>query len=735
MNVLVPKRYTVILTFLFVGLAFAGFPQSEIAVGNWRLHLSYNNIRHVELANDRVFAASNNGIVVFDRNESSLMTVNKLNGLSGTGITAISYDPKADALLVGYADGTVDVVTRQIVSGFYTLRDSDIAAAKAINDIVVHNGLAYLATAYGVVIFDVREKQIKETWRDLGASGERLAINATTFLGDSVYLATPDGLLIGNIGQNLLDFNNWKRFGTGVLADGVSSAVTFNNSVYVSTSSGVFRYSQGVWSEVLTTGNVESLSASGDHVFIVGGTAVYALNADGILSQVQDSMMTSPKVVEEDEAGHLWIGDETAGLLSNASGMFSAFRPNGPSHDSAFRVVYEAGKIFTVAGGWSTSGEPLNRRGEVNIFENGKWTTIMQPINDITDLAFRSDRMYASSFGDGIAVTDAQGNTSLAEDMNNALNNASAYQPKVTALQSASDGLWIALYDANEPIYLFKDDGSIASFSFGLPNEGKPHSLSVDRNGNPWMALNPSAGGGLVAFDVKSDMAFYKTDVVGHGALPHKNVNALAVDRDGYTWIGTDAGVAYFLSPSQDAVKPIYENRFLLRDEKITAIETDGGNRKWIGTERGVWLFNESGELLLNHFTTANSPLLSNVIEDIEINPQSGEVFISTSEGLASYRSDATESAPAFESVKIYPNPVHPGFSGLVAISGLTQDAEVKITDISGKLLWQTQANGGTASWNLRDHRGTRATTGVYLIFAIGQDGRQSVVGKIAVIE
>lgn len=726
----------IISAFQTVGSAFPAFAQTEIPLGTWRLHLSYNNIQHVEVADDRIFAASNGGIMIFNRNESSLLTINKVNGLSGSGITALSYDEQSGALLAGYVNGSIDIISGNTVTGFHTLRDEEIAATRAINHIAVNDGLAYLATAYGVVVFDINEKQIKETWRDLGASGESLSINATAFLGDSVFLATANSLLVGSLTQNLLDFNNWKRFDTGAFTGGITTLVSFNNKVYVASATGIYGYNNGAWSEpILPMVDVESLTASHDNLFIVGNNTIYTLNPDEVLSQIQDPIITSPAVIREDEQGNFWIGDKNAGLLSNASGTFNAYRPNGPSRNVAFRLVFHGGQLFTVPGGFNSAGEPLNTPGEVNIFAHGQWTTVTQPIGNLTDLDFVNDKMFVSSFGGGIAVTDVHGNTSLPDDINVPLNTASANEPKVTALDNTADGLWIALYNGNKPIHLLRNDGSVESFSFGLPNEEKAIDLSVDGNSNIWLALNSAAGGGLIALDARKDQAFFKTDVVGQGALPHKNVNCLAMDREGYMWIGTDAGVAYFLSPSQDALKPIYENRFLLRDERVTAIEMDGGNRKWIGTERGVWLFNDSGEILISHFTTENSPLLSDRIVDIEVNPQTGEVFISTDAGLLSYRSDATEGAPAFESVKVFPNPVHPGFSGLVAISGLTEDAEVKITDISGKLLWQTRANGGTASWNLRDHRGNRATTGVYLIFAIAQDGRESVVGKIAVIE
>jgi ligand-binding sensor domain-containing protein len=254
------------------------------------------------------------------------------------------------------------------------------------------------------------------------------------------------------------------------------------------------------------------------------------------------------------------------------------------------------------------------------------------------------------------------------------------------------------------------------------------------------MVNNPSLGGGIVVYNKEKNQFAYLTDASGSGGLPSRTVYSIAMDRDGQVWVGTAAGVAYFPNPSSvfstgiNAVKPIFENRFLLRDERVITIEVDGGNRKWMGTERGVWLFDPFGESQVYNFNTDNSPLLSNRVSDIEINEKSGEVFFLSDNGIVSFRADATESSTSFKTIKIFPNPVTSRFNGLVGISGLSTDATVKITDVAGKLVWQTYANGGTATWNVRDYNGNRATTGMYLVLAVSADGSESIVGKIAIV-
>src|SRR5690606_33054955 len=139
-------------------------------------------------------------------------------------------------------------------------------------------------------------------------------------------------------------------------------------------------------------------------------------------------------------------------------------------------------------------------------------------------------------------------------------------------------------------------------------------------------------------------------------------------------------------------------------------------NRKWVGTANGVWLISEDGEKVIYRFSEDNSPLPSNQIRRINIDPVTGDVYISTSKGLVSFRSTATEGKEAIEDpLLVYPNPVPPGFSGMIAVRGLTENADVRITDISGQLVYRTKAFGGQAVWNGRDYTGHKVQSGVYL--------------------
>jgi ligand-binding sensor domain-containing protein len=715
--------------------------QHDIPLGTWRAHISFNAIHSVAPGDQKIYAAAKHGIMVLDRSENSITILSKLDGLAGKEITHISFDQSSGQLLIAYEDGKFDVMKDNTIRNFDPSANSAISGSKKINGIQVGNGAAYLSTDYGVVVFDLSRSEVRETWRDLGTGGQTLKILASTLLGDSVFLATEKGILIGNRNDNLLDFNKWKRIAQGDFNGAVQFITSFNNKIYAAINgSGVYHYQDGAWTkETFLSGlSFRSVTASTGHLLITEGNNVWRLDQVGQLTSVADPTIVLPLTANEEPNGKLWIGDGRNGLVSDIMGSFARYQPNGPSSAETHRLKYASGKMYLLPGGYSPAFQPLGNPGVLNIYENGVWQQSSRELLDLTDLDFLpTGNAYLASFGYGVEERTGESQVKIYNEENSTLINLNPPGDfvNIAAVESSEDGLWVANYGTTLSLHLLKNDHQWQSYSFPVVAARYPLELAVDFSGFPWMVLNPEQGGGIIVFDPSKNQYEYITNQTGAGELPSKSVRSIVTDRDGYVWVGTDAGVAYFASPTSPAIKPIFDNRFLLKDDKVTAIAVDGGNRKWMGTERGVWLFSPSGEELIHNFTEENSALLSNNIKDIEINASTGEVFFATDRGVVSFRSDASESVSQFGQVKIFPNPVLSNFTGTVGITGLATDATVKITDVSGKLVWQTRANGGTASWNVEDYNGRRAATGIYLVFAATQDGAESVVGKIAVVE
>ena len=263
----------------------------------------------------------------------------------------------------------------------------------------------------------------------------------------------------------------------------------------------------------------------------------------------------------------------------------------------------------------------------------------------------------------------------------------------------------------------------------------------VSNNGLSWI-IGPKQQG-ILLFQKQNNQAGWRQLNTGKGSgnLPSMEVTAITEDKDGSIWIGTDNGIAIFqcnnINETCDAYLPIVEsngfNGYLFQRETIHSISIDGANRKWIGTNNGAWLISKDGTEVLQHFTTENSPLPSNTVLSIGIEPTDGDVFFFTKNEIISYRGNATESATTQSAIKIYPNPIAPNYNGPILIKNLVNNALVKITDINGQLMMQTRALGGQAIWNGRDQYQHKVASGIYLIFVRDDMGNEKAVGKIMI--
>ena len=259
-------------------------------------------------------------------------------------------------------------------------------------------------------------------------------------------------------------------------------------------------------------------------------------------------------------------------------------------------------------------------------------------------------------------------------------------------------------------------------------------------------------GNGLICFDHGTSIdnlnddrwKIYKTGP-GNGNLPSSNVISIAKDKSGFIWVGTGDGMAViqctqnvFRATVCEAIWPIVSqgnlSGYLFKGQEVRSIAVDGADRKWVATKKGVFLISPEGDKVVYQFTEDNSPLLSSDVRKIAIDGNTGEVFFATLKGICSFRSTATEGGDTNDNILIFPNSVPPGFNGTIAIRGLVNNAIVKITELDGRLVFQSRALGGQAVWDGKDYRGRRIFSGVYLVL-ISDDGRkEKVTAKIVFI-
>ncbi len=721
------------------------YAQEAIPIGQWRTHFAYRHVAHVLPVKDRIYAASDYGLFYLDQSDNSLTTLSTPNGLSDVGITAMAYQRELDILLLAYQSGTIDILTGNRIVPFSLIQDAD--KAETIQHIDFDDSTVYLSTSQGVRVLTLAEDalNIRESYTGLGQAGDDLAVYGSIIVRDSIFLATATGVIGNalNTQVNRQDFRSWKRL---ILSDSVQNMpvrhlVLHQDIVYAGTDDGVYQY-DGRWQQTLAlpaTDTLRALRSANNTLIAVAGNAVLLIDNNGTVQTTSGVPITTPQDAVMDSQGNLWIGDSQHGLV--AEGV--SYLPNGPASDNISKVRDVNNSIIALP----AMINPSLQQG-FNIFRQGSWqsyqdipatTPLLDAVYDASNQAY-----YFATFGNGLMRWDGDTAFSLlgADSEGSTLENN-----QLTSLTiDDAYNLWMTSLSSLLPVHAYSP-ATKGWQAFGTEATDKQYPMKVvlAEDGNPWTIVSTSAvpgntGDNILVFDRQTGKHLLVKKSLSGGALPGEQITALVRDRDGLLWLGGNEGVAFFSNPwdafaGVDVVRPVFQTQYLLLGEYVTAMAVDAANRKWIGTRKGLWLFDETGESLIYHFTTENSPLVSDNILDITLNDTDGEVFVATDRGLISYRGTATQPAMTHQSVKIFPNPVSPDFTGMVGIQGVVGGASVKITSIAGVLVRSLEAEGGTATWDMRDYQGQRVGTGVYLVFSASSNGEETFVGKIAIVK
>ncbi|GAB4132916.1 MAG: two-component regulator propeller domain-containing protein [Raineya sp.] len=734
--------------------------QATIPLGAWRTHLPYRSAQSLALAETQLYVAAESGLFVFDTKNKSVQILSKSNGLAEAQATQIAYHSPSKKLIVGYFNGNIDLIEGNRIINVPTIRNAtNIAeAAKSIAHIFLQGQFAYLSTGFGVIVLDLQHNEIKETWKNLDSGGNNLAVTACTSDGSRFFIATPQGVFRANATSNLQDFANWQRYNLASnLPQVAAQKIAFaNNTMYASLNGeGIYKLlPDDTWQKVNsisqnTFRNVEALG--GNQLAICTEDKVILLNQNDIATFITNPIFTlcNSFLLENN---HYWIADDRNGLIGNWEGSFKSYSPNGTFSKRNWRNLYFEDKILALSGGYNALLNNLNKNDGFDIFQDGFWQSYnASALEGVKPAPFAFDLNCAAynpslktlsigSFGNGIIQINEQGDFNVLDETSPQTPFFGNTDVKISALQYDRQGnLWVAQYGATQSLHQRRPDGSWLSYGFNAAARF-PLDILIDTRGNKWIRLAPTGfAGGIWVSNTEQNENKHLTPSTAK--LTNGNILSMAIDKNGVIWIGSESGVMTVFNSFDvfrsnfEVTFPIFERRQLLESIAVTAIAIDGANRKWFGTRNnGLFLFDANVSRLIAHFTAENSPLLSNAISHIDIHDRTGEVFISTEQGLCSYRDGVSEAASNFGSVKVFPNPVKPDFTGLVGIEGLAENAEVKITDISGKLFYQTTAKGGTATWNVSDYNGKRAAAGIYLVFSATSQGEEKQIAKIAVL-
>ena len=678
------KRLALIV-FLIAQLSIINCQLSIAQIGTWRAFMSYYEPQQIiKAGSNTLFVRASNSLYSYHLNDHSITTYDKVNTLSDTYISYIAWSQQAKRLIIVYQNGNIDLMDLQEnVTNISSLYTKTLTESKTVNNVYIHQQYAYLCMPFGVIKVNMERAEISETYM-LNQNIQAVAIDNT-----SIYTRNDQGTVYSALlSTNLIDKSNW--------------------------------------------------NATDTYPAFTTDTADWDAYID----------------------------------------IVKTLKPDGPYYNQFYESKIVNGKLYTTGGAFRSGQIALNNPGIIQEYDFDTWTIYPTNINEITGFNYMdincvdidptdNSRVMAAGrcglyeFKNGVLenfyykensplrpVTSSSTGKYLTDDYtlvhgikfdndgNLWVLNSQAHN--VNLLEFSKSGQWISHYK-NELCY--KDNTSMSTM----------RCLLFDSQGLLWFINTHFNSPCIICYDKTTDKVLIYSSFTNQDGTNYENCYPYDIQEDyqGNIWIATNQGPFYIKKEEKgQSNATLYQEKvprndgtnfadYLLSGIHTNGIAIDGGGRKWFATiGNGVFLVSADNMTQLQHFTAENSPLLSNNVQYISINHSSGEVFFLTDKGLCSYIADATVASDDMQkdNVYAYPNPVEPGYTGLITVVGLSFDADVKILTSSGRLVAQGRSNGGTFTWDGCDQQGKRVASGVYMVAAATSDGNKGIVCKLAII-
>lgn len=745
-------------------VSFVSFSQGNPL---WKGYYSYQETKAIEKDDQNIYIATSNSVFAYNQYSKETEIYNTISGLKIEDIHALAYSKDYKKIIIGSTNGKVaiiDLATDKI----YHLNDIYNKTAipdnqKKINKITIHAGYAYLATGYGVTAVRLNDNHFGDTFY-IGVAGEMVNVSNVAVLNNQLYAAvTNEGIKKASINSNLIDYNSWQVIDFSNWID----LVLFNNQLVgvkedlslntISASNQITKIDV-VWDGFL------KLTVSSDILIEITHEAARLRSSDlGVYNEFVFSLADKGGVNDATFAnGNYYMATKTQGALKvpyeNKENIENV-SPKGPISNNVSSVTLNNSDLWMTFGGYGINMDPYKPNGltkyGISVMKNLQtWQEIssnsLNQLKSTVNVSFNPQKpnvAYISSFHDGLALYDeASKQVTLYNDKNT---------PALTPIIENDVRIFGVAFDRNGTGWMTNSGVSSILASVDKNNQIQSYTIDafsarsddgyiqpvVDKNGTKWIASRLS---GLLAFNETKNNKSMLIDSKNN--LPSNGIKSIALDYDNKLWIGTSKGIrvinnvdqfltASQLTPANIVIEDEGKAQELFFEQDVLAITVDGSNNKWVSiADSGVFLISGSNYETIYKFSKENSPLPSNNIDAITIEGSTGEVFFVSRSGVVSFKNFATTPTANLDHIKVYPNPVKPGYTGDVKIAGLTSNANVKITDVAGNLVYETKSLGGTVTWNTLSFSGSKVPSGVYMIFVSSEDGTLDGVKKVMII-
>ena len=754
-------------------------------VGSWQEYRAYQNSSLVAETPHHIFSVysgmpylpgTNKGkeydgsLMSYSKADGEVKCWTKADGLNDFDIRHLGYNKNTKTLVLVYANANIDIITEDgTIYNISDLKDDD--AIQEVNNLEFEENYAYISTNINVAVLNLAKIEIKEQYR-LGQVCYSCCIYNTY-----AYIATESGVFRAPL--PLTPVSDWSLYAFGNLKDIRKLAIFSDWLVFYQFDNSVYYQDDQLQIHSLNTGSIRQLSLLNNQLVLVRNSDIWFYTNWNNRTTVQ---ATAWGIDAEGTSNEYWLASGTEGLKkikkddspAGYSILVDGIEINSPKRNINFHMIYQHDKLWVVGGNrWTNRNE---YPGTLMIYDsNRNWhNTDEDAITKETGLVCRdftsiavdpSDdtHYFVSSWGEGVYEFQNNQFVTLHNKSNSVLQSTLPDDNPIYANYVRTSALH---FDNTGNLYVLSDEVENAISIYNIVQKqwsqlNTPMLYTVDQllftRTQKWANFVRAKKGLFVWEDNGSPTTIYQsvfsqsfTDQDGE-PLSINNFYAPVEDQQESIWIGTDIGPLVFNKTNQDlrndlntCVRPKMPRNdgtnnadYLLDKQTVISIVVDGGNRKWLGTRgAGLFLATPNGDKVLANYSTENSQLISDNINCMAMNQETGELFIGTDKGLVSFMTDAIEGKSDYSNVYAYPNPVRPEYRGEIVVTGLIADSHVKITDINGNLIVEGTSVGGQFSWNGNNNYGEPVKTGIYLVLSsITQDiNTQGVVTKIMVI-
>ncbi|MGV0920907.1 type IX secretion system anionic LPS delivery protein PorZ [Empedobacter falsenii] len=749
--------------FIFITMIFTSLNAQNDKV-RWTDLFSYNNVKLLEEVNGVIYCGTENGIFLFNPQNptSDWIKLNKTNFLNNVGVSAMAYDKDSDSFLVGYENGGLDLLKSGESTMVLDIKWNGFSGDKKVNHIFINDGIAFISGAFGIVSYDLKEEEFKETTRTNTA-----VVNDAAILNNKLYIATSNGIYSSELTSKKLNNPNINSWTQSTFNQNVTNIELFENEIYYSVNNELktlngFSATYNLIEE-LKSSNGQLIIAQNNQVSILNGLDYPIIDEDGNEINFNSGIFIN----------NIYFGGSVNHGIINLSNH-KEYYPQGPYSNKSFSVSTSKGKVWIAPGGMESFNNLTFNADGFSYYDTKNWThyssdkdlngakdiikIAVDPTNDshfmvipyaevtgwggtqIGIFEFSSNKIKPNYITSPLPQIYRFGGGSF-DDLGNFYLSESWYCD--AACMASGTPNYSLLKDNVNSISVRNASGSWMSEQRTNQNSSNALSPIID---NKYIYIPQARLGGVAVLRKGSNETVGNILRSGEQTLPSNDVWSAALDKSGNLWIGTGQGLAvtYGIESAIDnknlTAEPIVIIQdgipeALLTDVGIYAIKVDNANNKWIATNgAGAYYVSDSGESTKLHFTSKNSPLPSDIVYDVSIDESTGKVYFATEKGVVSYNGDVSTEANNFNNAIAYPNPYRPEYKGNVTIKNLPNRALVKITDIVGNLLFEKKAEGGIVEWNTNNAKGKPVASGIYLVLMTNADGTETKTLKIAVV-